>query len=150
MPGLELARWFYRDAVAPLIDRYWGGLVYTAARIGTGSEVLGFDTERSADHEWGPRLQFFLLPRGVETHGPTITAMLSERRPKTFMGYPTHFAGEGTVGCMQVTEGPVTNRVEVVEVTDLGSWFCAHMGFDPRETMTTFEWLATLRKYWPR
>src|SRR5262249_25138712 len=79
--GLELSRLFYRDAVEPLLRRHFGRVTHTAALIGTGSEVLGFDTERSADHDWGPRLQLFLGPDDADRHGEAITAMLAERLP---------------------------------------------------------------------
>jgi hypothetical protein len=46
--------------VRPLLDEAFPGLAYAAALIGAGSEVPGFDTERSADHDWGPRLLLFL------------------------------------------------------------------------------------------
>ncbi|TDC71161.1 HtaA domain-containing protein, partial [Streptomyces hainanensis] len=41
----------YEEAVRPLLDEHLPGLPYAAARIGPGSEVLGFDTARSADPE---------------------------------------------------------------------------------------------------
>src|SRR5690606_38244721 len=59
VPGLELSRLFYRDQVRPLLDQL-GGPEHSAALIGHGSEVLGFDTERSTDHDWGPRVLIFL------------------------------------------------------------------------------------------
>lgn len=54
IPGLELSRRFYLEAVRPLLDEIVPGVTHSAARLGSGSEVLGFDTARSADHEWGP------------------------------------------------------------------------------------------------
>ena len=54
-PGVELARRFYWEAVRPVLDAEFPGLKHSAALIGTGSEVLGFDTPMSADHHWGPR-----------------------------------------------------------------------------------------------
>src|SRR6516162_2984162 len=59
-PGLRLAGEFYAEAVRPLLDQEFPGLEYAAGLLGPGSEVLGFDTERSTDHDWGPRLQVFL------------------------------------------------------------------------------------------
>ncbi|WP_433663857.1 DUF4037 domain-containing protein [Nocardia sp. CA-128927] len=138
--GVELSARFYREAVLPLINRYFGPLPHTAARIGKGSEVLGFDTERSADHEWGPRLQIFLRQQDIETISHDISAMLADHLPKTFLGYPTHFAGEGRIRHMQVTDGPVFHRVEIAA---LGTWFATHLGFDPRVPVTTVDWLAT-------
>lgn len=142
IPGLELSRRFYSEAVRPLLDEAAPGVVHSAARMGSGSEVLGFDTARSADHEWGPRLQIFLNAPEVTLHGPRITALLRERLPKTFHGYPTHFAstGEEGIGVMQATDGPVHHRVQVA---DPGAWFTAHLGFDPRQGVTTTDWLAT-------
>ena len=60
IPGLDLARLFYTEAVRPLLDQECPGLAHSAALIGSGSEVLGFDSLRSTDHNWGPRLQIFL------------------------------------------------------------------------------------------
>ena len=142
IPGLELSRHFYFEAVRPLLDEVVPGTAHSAARLGSGSEVLGFDTARSADHEWGPRLQLFLHSQDVTRHGVTITALLSERLPKTFRGHPTHFAPAGETGIrvMERTDGPVHHRVEV---TDPGAWFTAQLGFDPRKDVTVADWLAT-------
>ncbi|KKD02682.1 DUF4037 domain-containing protein [Streptomyces sp. WM6386] len=141
IPGLDLSRRFYFEAVRPLLDEAAPGVVHSAARLGSGSEVLGFDTARSADHEWGPRLQIFLDPQEVTRHGPRITALLGERLPKTFHGYPTHFAatGEAGIGVMRTTDGPVHHRVQVA---DPGAWFTDHLGFDPCRDVTVGDWLA--------
>ncbi len=53
MPGIELSKVLYEEAVRPILRGLFPGLRYAAARVGAGSEVLGFDTPRSADHEWG-------------------------------------------------------------------------------------------------
>ncbi|MEV7427556.1 DUF4037 domain-containing protein [Streptomyces sp. NPDC091212] len=142
IPGLELSHRFYCEAVRPLLDEAAPGVTHSAARLGGGSEVLGFDTARSADHEWGPRLQIFLRSQDLTRHGARITALLSERLPKTFRGYPTHFAsaGEADIRVMRTTDGPVHHRVEV---TDPGSWFTTQLGFDPRTDITLSDWLAT-------
>lgn len=142
VPGLELSRHFYVEAVRPLLDEAAPGIPHSAARLGSGSEVLGFDTARSADHEWGPRLQIFLRPRDVARDGARMTTLLAERLPKTFRGYPTHFAptGDADIRVMRTTDGPVHHRVEV---TDPEAWFTAHLGFDPCEDITAADWLAT-------
>ncbi|MFJ6677130.1 DUF4037 domain-containing protein [Actinosynnema sp. NPDC091369] len=139
LPGLVLAERFYREAVEPLVRAHFGEVPHSAARIGSGSEVLGFDTERSADHEWGPRLQLFLDPD--DTRADDIRTALAEHLPKVFLGYPTHFADtedEG-VGQMAFTDGPVRHRVEV---TDAGTWFDRQLGFDPRGGVTARDWLG--------
>ncbi|BCJ37527.1 hypothetical protein Athai_50300 [Actinocatenispora thailandica] len=139
--GLELSRGFYREAVRPILDAAVPGVEHSAARLGSGSEVLGFDTARSADHEWGPRVQLFLSAPDVAEHGARLDAVFAELLPKTFRGYATHFvaAGANGIGTMQVTDGPVRHRVEV---TDPHSWFVGQLGFDPADGVTTADWLA--------
>jgi hypothetical protein len=60
VPGLELSGLYYWEAVRPILDAGYPGLAHSAGLIGTGSEVLGFDTEMSADHSWGPRVIVYL------------------------------------------------------------------------------------------
>lgn len=142
LPGLELSRRFYTEAVRSLLEEAAPGIPHTAARIGPGSEVLGYDTERSADHEWGPRLQLFLHPHDVPRHAARIRHVLAQHLPKTFHGWPTHFAAtkDRDIRVMQVTEGPVHHRVEVTAVSP---WFRAALGFDPASGVTPAHWLAT-------
>ncbi|MEU0452923.1 DUF4037 domain-containing protein [Streptomyces sp. NPDC006129] len=141
-PGLELSRRFYFEAVRPLLDEAAPGICHSAARLGSGSEVLGFDTARSADHEWGPRLQLLLCPDDVARHGAAIKDLLSARLPKTFHGYPTHFAptAEAGIRVMQATDAPVHHRVDI---TDPATWFTEQLGFDPGRGVTLTDWLAT-------
>ncbi|QSS91985.1 DUF4037 domain-containing protein [Streptomyces sp. M54] len=128
LPGLELSRLLYEEAVRPLLDAECPGLRYAAARVGAGSEVLGFDTARSADHEWGPRLDLFLEPADAAAHGERIHRLLAERLPKDVRGWPTHFRHADPadpVGHMEPTEGPVHHRVAV---RDVGGWVHEHLG----------------------
>ncbi|MHA6763512.1 DUF4037 domain-containing protein [Streptacidiphilus sp. PAMC 29251] len=130
LPGLELCGLFYTEAVRPLLDAEYPGLPHTAARIGGGSEVLGFDTERSPDHEWGPQLQLFLGAEDLARHGAAISALLSARLPTSVRGWPTHFAPPGArVRVMTpTTAGPVDHRVAIAET---GDWLTGCLGFDP-------------------
>ncbi|MFF3671482.1 DUF4037 domain-containing protein [Microtetraspora malaysiensis] len=129
VPGLELARTLYEEAVKPILDSAYPGLRYAAARVGAGSEVLGFDTARSADHDWGPRLELFLAPEDAVRHGGRIRDLLVQRLPKRVHGWPTHFRRSSDpldpVGHMEPTEGPVDHRVSVHGV---GSWLTAQLG----------------------
>ncbi|HEV2887049.1 MAG TPA: DUF4037 domain-containing protein [Jatrophihabitans sp.] len=141
LPGLELSRRFYLEAVLPILRSDFGAIPFSAARMGSGSEVLGFDTERSTDHEWGPRLQLFLRDEDLRTSGESLWRVLSERLPKSFAGYPTHFhALDGDpVGHMAETDGPVNHRITV---TSIAQWFGYELGFDPLAGVTTLDWLA--------
>ena len=131
LPGVDLARRFYHEAVRPLLaDR-----PHAAARLGPGSDVLGFDTARSTDHDWGPRLEVFV-------DDPTgLAEMLSHRLPKRFHGWPTHFAPPGArVRWMADTDGPVDHYITVAPFP---AWCRDLLGFDPATPATRLDWLAT-------
>lgn len=146
LPGLDLSRILYEEAVRPLLDEAFPGLRHAAARVGAGSEVLGFDTPRSADHEWGPRLELLLSPEDTARYGAEIHHLLAQRLPKHVRGWPTHFQrGDDPldpVGRMQPTDGPVDHRVGV---HDTEAWLAARLGSDPAPTRaapTVRQWLA--------
>ena len=121
--GRELARSFYAEVVGPLV----GNVEHAAALLGWGSDVLGFDTERSTDHGWGPRLQIFVHAREKEN----VLAAVDAGLPKEFGGWPTRFGWN---------DHPVGHHVEVVE---LGEWLTDRVGCDPRAGMTVRDWLGT-------
>jgi Domain of unknown function (DUF4037) len=139
--GLELSRLFYEQAVRPVLTKALPGVPHSAARVGSGSEVLGYDTPRSTDHEWGPRLQIFLSQAEHDQAGEQLRSALSEGLPKQFLGWSTHFGPQdAAIRRMEPTEGPVRHRVDIVSV---GNWSDAQLGFDPRAGVSTFDWLAT-------
>jgi hypothetical protein len=133
VPGLRLAREFCATSVRPLLESQFPGLAYAAALLGPGSEVLGFDSQRSTDHDWGPRLQVFLGDGDAGRYAAPVTAMLASRLPTTFRGYPVAFPVTGEPG------GIARHRVQV---TGLGAWLTHWLGFDPRSGVTVPDWLA--------
>jgi hypothetical protein len=133
IPGLELAGGFFADVVRPLLAEAFPQLPYAAALLGPGSEVLGYDSVRSTDHDWGPRLQLFLTASDAGRHAAGITEMLASRLPARFGGYPTAFPRTGE------PDGLARYRVTV---TELGAWLTGQLGFDPREPITVADWLT--------
>jgi hypothetical protein len=131
IPGVRLAGKFYGEVVRALLDEGFPGLRHAAALIGPGSEVLGFDTERSTDHDWGPRLQVF--PEAGELAG-AVSEMLAGRLPARFRGYPVAF---------EVTREPGGGARHRVEVAALGGWLTGRLGFDPGQGVGLTDWLAT-------
>jgi hypothetical protein len=142
IPGLKLAELFYREAVRPILAQAHPDLSYSAALIGSGSEVQGYDTPRSMDHHWGPRLQLFIEDDRHGSDAPSILSVLSERLPPEVHGIPTNFGqpDEHGVRLLQPVEsGPVQH---MIEVTTIRRFFAAALGLDPHAPLTTRNWLV--------
>jgi hypothetical protein len=133
VPGLQLARELYTAEVRPLLDSQFPQVPYAACLVGPGSEVAGFDTGRSTDHDWGPRLQVFVSDSDASRYAADITAVLAGGLPATFRGYTVAFP---------VTREPGRAARHRVEVMGLGAWLGGCLGFDPRQTVTLLDWLA--------
>jgi len=136
IPGLQLSEAFYREAVAPILDAHFPGLIYAAALVGYGSDVLGYDTARSTDHGWGPRCWLFLPDNTFAAYQSAIDEMLRERLPQTFRGYPTQFS-RGAADVL-LPDGPVQHYVLIAS---LPRFFVQHLGFDPSAEITAVDWL---------
>src|SRR5215211_7171657 len=116
IPGLELSSALYTEIVAPLLAEAYPNLRYSAALIGTGSEILGYDTARSTDHEWGPRLLLFLGMDEYDRHAAAIRATLRDRLPPRFRGYSTHFSDRTATDSRvprDAAGGPINHKVEI-------------------------------------
>lgn len=88
VPGLELSRQFYHGLVRPILDARFPGLPHSAALLGRGSEVLGFDDEMSTDHDWKPRVLLFLRDQDRARHGADVDDALRRELPSTFRDRP--------------------------------------------------------------
>ncbi len=89
--GRQLSRRFYEEQVRPALDSGYSGLPYSAALLGRGSEVLGFDDEMSRDHNWEPRVLLFLRESDQAGFGGPLERSLKDALPARFEGYPTQF-----------------------------------------------------------
>ncbi len=143
MPGLELARLFFEEVVKPLLDRDYPTLRYDAALIGSGSEVLGFDTAISRDHHWGPRVTLYVSEDDYPRYAEVLYEDLRHKLPHSFRGYPTSFEevpGEpGVLRFRSSSSGPVEHRVYVStvrrEVQHILGWDCT-------TALTPLDWLT--------
>jgi hypothetical protein len=123
VPALELSAAFYREVVEPLL----AGRPHAAALLGWGSDVLGYDTPRSTDHGWGPRL-LVLLPDGQDPTGWDVR--LDASLPQEFRGWPVRYGWDGL---------PSEHRVTV---TTLPAWCREHLGVDATCGLSTLDWLT--------
>jgi len=91
VPGLQLSRQFYEELVRPLLDAEFAGLSHSAALLGRGSEVLGFDDEMSTDHDWRPRVLLFVREGDRARRGGEIDVVLQRALPASFRGHPVGY-----------------------------------------------------------
>ena len=139
--GVQLNEMFYREAVAPILAAAFPELRYSAALIGHGSDVLGYDSERSTDHGWGPRLLIFLPEEDYRAQAESISEILSARLPREFRSYSTNFAepNENRVRWMvPVESGRVRHHVYFHTVR---GFIGSYLGIDSRDTPTIVDWL---------
>jgi len=144
IPGIELARKFYEEAVKPILEVDFSGMPYSATLIGPGSEVLGFDTEMSTDHHWGPRAMLFLHERDYERYADALIELLRQKLPVRFCGYSTNYSepdphDHGVQHLQEVKNSPVNHRVEVHTTR---SFFLNYLGFDIVRALEPADWLT--------
>ncbi len=119
--GLALCRSFYDEVVAPAV-----GVSHAAALLGPGSDVLGYDTSRSADHDWGPRCQVFVQLPDLDVVRARVLASL----PLTHRGWPVAIGRDG--------EQPEPQVV----VATLPVWLRGEFGWDLNDRdVSAVDWL---------
>ncbi len=138
--GLKLSEMYYHEIVKPILEAEYPSLPYSAALIGWGSDVLGYDDSESCDHMWGLRLYLFLSEEDCARYDVSHT--LSRKLPYEFRGYPTNFAPTGhgeLLGMKATASGPVNH---LIYCESLKSFFHTNLGFDPNQELKTEDWLS--------
>jgi RimJ/RimL family protein N-acetyltransferase/GrpB-like predicted nucleotidyltransferase (UPF0157 family) len=131
MNGQQLAGAFWTECVQPALVSL-GLDDCGAALLGHGSEVLGLDDDRSADHDFGPRVQVFVAPHRVG-EAAMVEAALDAALPGGFGGRPVRYP--------TTKDATARHRVEVTSVAD---YFTARAGFDPTTgNIPAADWLQT-------
>lgn len=139
--GLTLSQLFFEDGVRPVIERRFPDLAYAAARMAGGSDVLGFDTPRSMDHDWGPRLELFLPEAEYDSLRMEVDQALREDLPLTIHGFPTNFDyhEDGSTVMAGVSTGPVNHYVNI---TTIRRFFEDYLVYSPSRPPRLVEWLT--------
>lgn len=122
-PGIVLNRRFYEDVVRAIV----GDVDHAAALVGWGSQVLGFDDDRSADHGWGPQMTVFV--GGAEV--AAVSRRIDERLPETFEGFDVRFGWDGV------------DARRWVEVSTVAGWFADRLRIDVTRPIGAVTWLTT-------
>jgi hypothetical protein len=128
--GHALARDFYELGARPIIEGVLSGTGYLAGRLGSGSDVLGFDDARSRDHDFGCRLTVLVDDRHHRLL-EALDAALDAELPEEIAGWPTRFA--------TTWDARVRHQVDLHTVHDFAA---TRLGFDVRRRLDPAEWLC--------
>lgn len=144
IPGLRLGQLFFLEAVKPVLDKRFPDLQFSAALIGSGSEILGLDTEMSTDHHWGPRVMLFLTEEDHHHYHEAIDEALRHELPANCHGYSTNFTlpdpADNNVQLLQkVGDGPINHRGEIHTIR---GFFLNELNFDIEESIEPADWLT--------
>jgi hypothetical protein len=142
-PGLELARAFHREAIAPILADAFPSLAYASALVGYGSDVLGFDSERSTDHSWGPRGTLFLAEEKFDLAAERVRAALRAQLPRTFRGYAVDFTPAAPADRTRMMRTEPRDEVDpLIEVTTWTSFAGESLGRRRALAPTLLDWMT--------
>ncbi len=136
--ALDLNELFYGEVVAPLLESHFSGVRYSAALIGWGSEVLGYDDIQSTDHNWGLRFQLFLSEQDYEKYRQPLDEALNEHLPSRFRGYPTAFP----IGVNEDQRGLADSLKHNIDIETIRGFFNRYLGCDPDREIRAADWLT--------
>lgn len=139
--GLKLSELVYKEVVMPVLEAEFPSSKYSAGLIGSGSEVLGFDTQQSIDHHWGPRMLLFFSEDDYKISKDRVWKVLSDRLPYEIRGYPTNFGKPDKYGVrllQEIKSGPVNHLIEIFTIR---SFFKKFLDFDPYQDIRIQDWL---------
>lgn len=142
--GMKLSKMFYKDVIQPLMKKYFPNLPYSAGLTGHGSDVLGYDTPTSIDHNWGPHLNIFLKYSDYVTWAPRVDEMLRICLPYTYKGFSTNFTKSDPEAYLKqvqeyITEGDVNHLCGIYSIRG----FLKHyLHFDRDEEIGLYDWLT--------
>ena len=142
IPGLKLSELFYSEAAKPILETFFPQVSYSAALLGWGSEVLGYDDVQSSDHHWGPRFLLFLSAGDLKQHKSAIRETLSQNLPHRFRGYSTSFGEPDVVGVRlpsEIDSGPVNHMIHIETIEGFFGWY---LGCNPFEPVRAADWLS--------
>lgn len=144
LPGLELSRRFYTEVVHPLLQTHFPALEHAAALIGRGSEVLGFDTSLSTDHDWGPSVFLFVWEQDAQ-QVEAIDTLMRHQLPSFFAGYPVQIAPTSSVpGNRLQPRASADGHIHRVFPVTLRNFCWDYLAYDLDQPLDALDWLT-----WP-
>ncbi|MEV8372244.1 DUF4037 domain-containing protein [Kribbella sp. NPDC056861] len=123
IPARTLNEGFHDEIIRPLLT----GIPYAAGLLGWGSDVLGYDTARSMDHGWGPRLHVFVDAHEVDR----VTRTIESNLPTQYRGYAVQFGSD------------IQEPIHHLTITTVDAWLKEHLGVLNGRHLTLYDWLVT-------
>ena len=139
--GLELNKGYYLDIVEPIIKSNFPRLKYSAGLIGYGSDVLGFDTPISMDHNWGPRLILFLEKSEIKEYKDVLDDLFKKELPYEYKGFPINFTepdNDGVQKMEKINEGKVNHLIQITTIKD---FLYKYLGIKDIQNIQLIDWL---------
>lgn len=136
--GKELAR-LLALAIEPALRELLPNTPLALAFIGAGSDVLGYDTARSMDHDWGPRLTIVVPEPTLEDATRLIDAKLDDLMPSSVAGFPTQYSRHDDNSLFPDPHG----KVHRLEVTSTHRILLRALGIGALDALTPAVWLST-------
>ena len=141
IPGLKLSEYLYHEAIEPLLAQKYPHLNYSAARLGWGSDVMGFDTPMSMDHGWGPKLTLFLNEKDYSELHQELEDFFAWHLPLEIRGFPTNF-GEPLEDGGRMEAKDTSPIRHMITITTLEKLIMSYLGMDTRQPLTPPLWLS--------
>ncbi len=142
--GLDLSERFYQEIVRPLLKTHFPTMPISAALIGDGSEVLGFDTAMSQDHDWGPRVMIFLHEQDFARFAQQLNTIFQSELPTHFLQLSTQFKTPNQVAESRSNQNeenyPATNHS--VELLTIQKFFAGQLNFAVSKEIEPADWLT--------
>ena len=140
-PGIGLSKRFFETLVVPVLAAHFPALPYAAARIGLGSEVLGYDTLMSADHDYGPCVQIFLPDTAFPHTAQAVMQALDRTLPDSFEGWSVRYPTVVRPSQDKADE-TMLGSDHGVELYTLEAWCDRFFGRQFASELTPAEWLS--------
>lgn len=137
VPGRELSRMLASE-VEPRLRSLLTDVPLSLAFIGAGSDVLGYDTSRSMDHDWGPRVTILVATGQIDRVRAVVDANLDQLLPSSIAGIATRYSRHQDDSLLADPAG-AEHRLAV---TSLNRLLESHLNIESTEEITTSVWLS--------
>ncbi|HXQ92614.1 MAG TPA: DUF4037 domain-containing protein [Nitrososphaerales archaeon] len=142
IPGLRLSELYYKQIVEPILGSKFPRLKYSAGLLGSGSEILGYDTPQSRDHNWGLRFFLFLTDNDLRTKSTEIDRELRTNLPSSFLGYSTSFGKPDEIG-VRIPNQSGSGKIEhYIICYTIKSFFREYLDINPYQKIGVPTWLT--------